>query len=94
MQVMEQITLRLTATGREEAVAALAGHLEGLRGEFELLGIRLYRHAAVETDLSVILECDYHGPLPSEPALRLAAGLRSLGIVHHSSWYLTESWRR
>lgn len=94
MRVMEQISLRLTATGRDEAVASLAAHLEGLRGEFNLVGIRLYRHATVGTDLCVILESDQHEPLPSEPALRLAAGLRSMGIVHHSSWYLAKSWRR
>lgn len=91
---MEQVSLRLTATGRDEAEASLAAHLEGLRGEVDHVGIRLYRHATVGTDLCVILERDHHGPLPSGPALRLAAGLRSLGIVHHSNWYLAESWRR
>ena len=91
---MEQISIRLTTTEREEAVASLTDHLERLQSEFDLLGVRLYRHGSVVTDLRVILESDRHTSLPSEPALRLTAGLGAMGIVHHTAWYLAESWRR
>ncbi len=53
-----------------------------------LAGVKIYRHASLETDLSIHLQ--WHSDRPerdgSAPGLHLAHALKEFGLVDHSLW--------
>jgi len=51
-------------------------------------GVKIYRHAALETDLSVHLHWESERPERNGSALglRLAQAFKEFGLVHHSIW--------
>jgi hypothetical protein len=53
-----------------------------------LVETKIYRHAALETDLSVHLRWDSEWPerTGSSPGLHLAQALKEFGLVDHSIW--------
>ena len=53
-----------------------------------LVEMKTYRHAALETDLSVHLHWNSEMPEPTGSALglRLAQALKEFGLVDHSVW--------
>ncbi len=53
-----------------------------------LAEMKIYRHAALETDLSVHLHWDSEPPEPNGSALglRLAQALKEFGLIDHSVW--------
>ena len=84
MRWIEIIQLRTTGAS---AVSALAEELDrALEGE--AVGVAIYRHAAVETDLSVHLVHETDGDVGPDRALgqRLVATLGEHGLVNHSLW--------
>jgi hypothetical protein len=57
-------------------------------GQSGLVDMKTYRHAALETDLSVHLHWDSEPPEPNGSALglRLAQALKEFGLIDHSVW--------
>jgi hypothetical protein len=53
-----------------------------------LVEIKIYRHAALETDLSVLLHWESERPEQngSSLGLRLAQALKDFGLIDHSIW--------
>ena len=86
MKWLEVIKLRSAAGSLglpEELLLSISGSNQ--RG---LVEMETYRHAALETDLSVHLHWDSEIPEPSGSALglRLAQALKEFGLVDHSIW--------
>jgi len=57
-------------------------------GQNRLIEIKIYRHAALESDLSVLLHWESARPEQngSSLGLRLAQALKEFGLVDHSIW--------
>jgi hypothetical protein len=53
-----------------------------------LIKIEFYRHAALESDLSIHLQWDSDEPFKkgSSLGLRFARGLKDFGLIDHSIW--------
>jgi hypothetical protein len=53
-----------------------------------LIEIKIYRHATLESDLSVLLHWESEGPElnGSGLGLRLAQALKDFGLIDHSIW--------
>jgi len=85
MRTLEVLRLRLSA----EAPKALADLVRRIVGERSMdVDVRIFRHARVETDLLVVMlrEGREGWTEVSEPGLRVAALLRSHGVIEHSVW--------
>ena len=86
MKWLEVIKLR-SAGGNlgllEELLLTISGS-----NQSELVEIKTYRHAVLETDLSVHLHWNSEMPEPNGSALglRLAQALKEFGLVDHSVW--------
>lgn len=81
---LEIIQLRLSGTHRAGLIENMRRSVTGVRE----LSVRLYFNATVPTDLSVHVqsECDTGDKQLSDFGVRLAAELRTFGMVQHSSW--------
>jgi hypothetical protein len=86
MKWLEVIKLR-SAGGSlgllEELLLPISGS-----NQSELVEIKTYRHAVLETDLSVHLHWNSEMPEPNGSALglRLAQALKAFGLIDHSVW--------
>lgn len=86
MKWLEVIKLR--AVGNNEGL--LNGFLQGV-AKLDYKGLaemKTYRHAALETDLSMLLHWESERPDQngSPLGLRLAQALKDFGLIDHSIW--------
>ena len=88
MKTVEIITVRLDPRGEEPLLRELHATLEAHRLSDDRVIVEFYRHATVQTDLSVHLrsESPQTEGLPSALGRRLASALREFGPVNHSAW--------
>lgn len=84
IRILEVIHLRLSRSGPGEPAELVGEVVRAGREE----GVRVYRHACIETDLLVHLHRDVEEDCagPSELGWRLASLLRDHGIVEHPVW--------
>jgi len=82
---MEIIHLRLASEASQELVDLIR---EATDSSPIATGIRIYRHAKIESDLAVHLDGDGAGGWDgaSDVGKRLASLLRTYGMVEHSVW--------
>ncbi len=80
--------IRLRASERATSLSDLSLKPAEALGREGLLEVRVYRHAALQADLSVHLlwNSDAPGCAESDLGLRLAEAFRGLGLVDHSLW--------
>jgi len=85
METLEIIHLRMAGAG---APALMDEVRKSVRAEPDLLDVRIYRHAKLETDLVVHLHRakTQQGDRACESGERLASMLRAYGLVEHSLW--------
>ena len=86
MKWLEVIKLRL-AGGGESLLEELLRPMAEV-GQSGLVEIKTYRHAALETDLSLHLHWESENPEQngSTLGLRLAQALKEFGLIDHSIW--------
>ena len=88
MKWMEVIAVRTTAGNR----ARLENKLQDLIGEMQKKDpaqyLKVFRRVSIESDLCVHLQYDSAKiePTGSHLGLRLAAEMKTFGLVHHSVW--------
>ena len=87
MRWLEVIKLRAAGNG-EGLLDELFREMNNAGQDRGLVEIKTYRHAALETDLSVHLhwESDRAEPNGSPLGLSLARALKEFGLVDHSVW--------
>ena len=87
MKWLEVIKLRGAGTG-EGLLEELLRSLVKSGQSRELVGIKTYRHAALENDLSVHLHWESDRPEQNgtELGLRLARAFKEFGLMDHSIW--------
>jgi hypothetical protein len=85
MNSLEIIHLRMAGNSPEILVGLIRG---SVGPEPDLLDVRIYHHAKLETDLVVHLHRaeKQSGDRASECGERLASILRAYGMVEHSVW--------
>jgi hypothetical protein len=91
MRWVEIISLRCPANIDTQYVDGLLKEIEKSDAPKHLVGIRIYHHSAIETDLSI------HIYWKSEPGsqnksplgLRISSALKELGLLNHSVWIET-----
>ena len=88
MKWMEVIGVRATASNRTKLEAKLHGAVAEIQKADVTRSIRILHRVSIESDLCVHLEHDSAKPDPagSRLGLRLAAEMKSFGLVHHSVW--------
>lgn len=85
MKRLEIIHLRLAGPRPPGLVEEIRESIESQSG---LVSIRIYRHAAVATDVGIHLhlEADADDSRVTELGVRLASALREYGMVEHTVW--------
>ncbi|MFC1888254.1 hypothetical protein ACFL4G_00720 [Thermodesulfobacteriota bacterium] len=88
MRWIEIINLRSASVPRESIEQKLPGSTAEVKLSESLMAIQVYRHATLDTDLSVHLLFESPGPetRPSALGQQLVALLREYGLVNHSIW--------
>ena len=95
---MEQIVVRLTQASRSEVMDTLRRHLAEVRDTVALdnraggptVRVSVYEHASIETDVCVQVEsARVDGAGAHDMAVRMASGLKTVGIVQHTRWFST-----
>ena len=88
MRWIEIVTLQSDGSIREKTIKLLKNHVSQLLRDESKVKVRLYRHAMLESDISVCLkwESDTVGVRGSKHGIILAEFLRDLGMVNHSVW--------
>ena len=88
MKWIETINLRSAGIPIESIEQRIPSSVADVDQSKNLVSVQVYRHAAVDTDLSVHLLFDSSEPDPQPSALgqRLASALKSYGLVSHSVW--------
>jgi len=88
MKWLEIITLRSSDMGNRATVAEVSKLAAEEKGSDRSPGIKIYRHASLETDVSIHLihESEQGDLRPSILGQQLAAALKELGLVNHSLW--------
>jgi hypothetical protein len=88
MKWMEVIGVRATASNRTKLEAKLHGAVAEIQKEDATRSIKILHRVSIESDLCVHLQHDSAKPDPagSRLGLRLAAEMKSFGLVHHSVW--------
>ena len=92
MKWIEIITLRSAGVPRESIEEKIPRFVtEGDRSN-NLMEIQVYRHANLDTDMSVHLLFESPGPEAGPSALgqHLASALKEFGLVNHSMWIAQE----
>ena len=82
MHLVEVIRLRLAAANRDEIIV----RINELADRLELADVQIYRHATVDTDLSIHLD---HRDAELDAAVdgpSLASLLKEFGLVSYSKW--------
>ncbi len=85
MKTLEIIHLRLAGESPQTLVNAIR---KSACSQPDPIGVRIYRHTRLDTDLAVHLHRDGAGrnDCPSDVGIRLASLLREFGMVEHSVW--------
>ncbi len=85
MKTLEIIHLRLAGDSPQTLVDAIC---KSIGADPALVGVRIYRHARLKTDLAVHLHWSATGrsDYASDVGVRLASLLREYGMVEHSLW--------
>ena len=88
MKTVEIITVRLDPRRKEPLLGELLATLESQKLSDDQVIVEIYRHATVETDLSVHLhsESPQARILSSDLGRHLASALREFGPINHSAW--------
>jgi len=88
MKCIEIINLRSAGDPRESIEQKIPRSTAEVDQSKDLVSIQLYRHASLDTDLSVHLLFEHPGPDAGPSALgqRLASALKEFGLVSHSVW--------
>ena len=88
MKWVEVITVRATASNYTKLEAKLNGAVAEIQKEDETRSIKILHRVSIESDLCVHLQHDSAKPDPagSRLGLRLAAEMKSFGLVHHTVW--------
>jgi hypothetical protein len=88
MKWMEVITVRATASNCTKLEAKLQGAVAEIQKEDATRSIKILHRVSIESDLCVHLQHESAKPDPagSRLGLRLAAEMKSFGLVHHSVW--------
>lgn len=86
MNWLEVIKLRSAGIGSPSLDELLMSMVQSAQSK--LAEIKIYRHAFLDTDLSVHLYWNSERPEQngSAPGLRLAQALKDFGLVDHSVW--------
>ena len=89
MKTVEIITVRLDPRREEPLLRELRTTLETQSVSDDRVIVELYRHATVQTDLSIHLRSDSleADGLPSVLGRRLASALSEFGPINHSAWF-------
>lgn len=88
MKWIEVIKLRIAERNRVPLPRQLAEIISGVNPEGGLVEIKLYRHAMVDSDLSIHLYWESERPEPQGSAggLFLMHMLKAFGLISHSVW--------
>ena len=88
MKWVEILNLRSAGVPRESIEQEIPRSVAEVDRSNNLVAIRIYRHATLDTDLGVHLLFESPGPemRPSALGQRLAAALKGFGLVSHSVW--------
>lgn len=88
MKSLEIITLRSGTKPEKTTFRELVKEIEAADVEEGPVGFRLYRHAAVESDLSIHIHRENVRGTPAKSALglELARLFGEFGLVNHSVW--------
>jgi hypothetical protein len=88
MKCIEIINLRSAGEPRESIEQKIPRSMSEVDQRKDLVSIQLYRHASLDTDLSVHLLFEHAGPEAGPSALgqRLASAFKEFGLVSHSVW--------
>jgi hypothetical protein len=93
MKWMEIITLRSVADAERKMVSELVSQVRGTDKQTQPLEVRIYRHATVDTDLSIHIywECASKAQQQGTIGALLANAARDFGMVSHSVWIEEET---
>lgn len=83
MKALEIIHLRLAGNPPVTLAEQIRSSVAAEDSETE---VRIYRDAAVPTDLAIHLRSNEGDACASNPGLRIAAALREHGMVDHGVW--------
>ncbi len=88
MRWIEIITLRSAGDAEKEMIAELLKQVEGAGEQGHPREVRIYRHASVETDLSIHISWEADGAAEPHSTLGdlLVSATRDFGMVSHSIW--------
>lgn len=88
MKWMEVIGVRATANNRVKLETKLQGLIDEVQKEDLARSITILHRLPIESDLCLHLQHDSAKPEPagSNLGLRLAAEMKTFGLVHHSIW--------
>ena len=91
MKWIEIITLRSPANINTQFMDELLKQVDKSDTPKDLVGIRIYHHSIVETDLSIHIFWDSEagGQHKSPLGLKLSYALKNLGLLNHSVWVET-----
>jgi hypothetical protein len=89
MKTVEIITVRMDPQREEPLLRELRVALDAKSLSDDRVNVEFYRHATVETDLSIHLRSETlrADELPSVLGRRLASALREFGPISHSVWF-------
>ena len=93
MKTVEIITVRMDLQREKRLLGELRTTLDRKSLSDDRVIVQIYRHATVETDLSIHLYWETLGAddLPSDLGRRLASALKEFGPINHSVWFEEET---
>ncbi len=94
MKCVEIITLRSPANISTEFLDTLLGQISNSEIPKQLVELKIYRHAVVETDLSIHIhwESEKESRRKSAIGLVISTALKNMGLLNHSVWIETTAW--
>ncbi len=89
MKTLEIITVRMDPQREGPLLRELRAALDAKSLRDDRVIVELYRHATVQTDLSIHLRSETlrADGFPSALGQRLASALREFGPISHSTWF-------
>jgi hypothetical protein len=82
MHSLEIIRVRLAENRTDE----LLSRIKEVADPLETVGIKVYRHGSIDTDLEIHLHHPTVITQPSESGLLVASLLSEMGLINHSTW--------